>query len=114
MMITSVYRRAVKMRWPSSYRQRMIEGDGRWLTVVDQSHAAHMHGYKGYVWTTIHLHKTQDEALTTAQLYKHDHDYSIQVLDCEQLSIFAKAQREHQRLLQVKPKPVPVQMGLGI
>lgn len=112
-MINSVYRRAVKMRWPSSYRQRMFEGDGRWLTVVDQTHAAQMHGYKGYVWTTIYLHKTKDEALATAHRYRHNHDYSIQVLDCEKLSTFSSANREHQRLL-MKAKPVVTQMRLGI
>jgi hypothetical protein len=85
-MKLSLYRRAVKMRWPKSYRDRQVSGDGRWLIVRDERDAAHRQGYKGFVWTFIDMYPTREEA-ETALLRS-----GVGVLkDCESLSTFRKS-----------------------
>jgi hypothetical protein len=80
----SVYRRAVKMRWPKSYRERQVFGDGRWLVVADEYKVAHEHGYKGFIWTSIYMLATFAEAEDTASSFKND-GAAVQIVDCEEL-----------------------------
>jgi len=86
----SVYRRAVKLRWPQSYKQKMVHGDGRWLVVRDVRQRAHERGYGGFVWTSIWLCATENEA--------RQHASAGLVMDCETLTTFRRAVREQQGL----------------
>lgn len=97
MSTLSVHRRAVKMRWPKSYRDGMVHGDGRWLSLEDRSGLARDHAYGGFIWTYINMFATRLEAENDAKPDKNYHkDYLVrrEVVDCETLSTFRRAQGE--------------------
>jgi len=110
----------VKMRWPKSYRERMVWGDGRWLVITEMGDMARDRGYKGFIWTRIDMFETRAEAdekvaLSCKREVDEPWDHrrfrrpgtEYLVADCEGLSTWYRAKRDDAYLtyLTIKPKP---------
>lgn len=94
-MKLSVYRRAVKMRWPKSYRDKQVSGDGRWLVLRDDRDLYRSSGGRGgFIFTWIEMFETREEAEQVAlpdPSYHKDNLIHREVIDCTTLSTFHRA-----------------------